>query len=143
LKITGRVKEIFKTSKGKYVAPAPIENVVVNHPRVEMACVSGAGKPQPYALVMLSEDAFDQCRNGGRAEIERELSEHLDRINAGLDSVEKLSFLAVVGDQWQAENGFLTPTLKIKRAEIESAYRGQAEAGYAARRKVVWLEPTT
>jgi len=41
LKITGRTKEIFKTSKGKYVAPAPIENKYISHPRIELACVGG------------------------------------------------------------------------------------------------------
>ena len=56
LKITGRVKEIFKTSKGKYVAPAPIENMINNHPAIELSCVSGSGRPQPYAQVVLSEE---------------------------------------------------------------------------------------
>ena len=56
LKITGRVKEIFKTSKGKYVAPAPIENVLNNDPHVESSCVSGSGYPQPYAQVVVAED---------------------------------------------------------------------------------------
>ena len=56
LKITGRVKEIFKTSKGKYVAPAPIENLINNHSSVELSCVSGSGRPQPYAQLVIAED---------------------------------------------------------------------------------------
>jgi long-subunit acyl-CoA synthetase (AMP-forming) len=55
LRITGRIKEIFKTSKGKYVAPAPIENKLVVHDAIEVVCVSGAECGQPYALVMLAE----------------------------------------------------------------------------------------
>merc|ERR1712137_1206626 len=55
LKITGRTKEIFKTSKGKYVAPAPIENQYVAHHLVELACVSGRAHPQPHAIIQLSE----------------------------------------------------------------------------------------
>jgi long-subunit acyl-CoA synthetase (AMP-forming) len=51
LRITGRVKELFKTSKGKYVAPAPIENRLLAHNGIEQACVSGASMPQPYAIV--------------------------------------------------------------------------------------------
>src|SRR5439155_15507886 len=47
LRITGRVKELFKTSKAKYVAPAPIESKLSNHPLVEAVCVTGAGRPQP------------------------------------------------------------------------------------------------
>ena len=60
LKITGRVKEIFKTSKGKYVAPAPIENIINNNPNVELSCVSGSGFPQPYAQVVVAEDLRSQ-----------------------------------------------------------------------------------
>lgn len=140
LKITGRVKEIFKTAKGKYVAPAPIENQVVGHPRVESCCVTGAGRPQPYALVLLSDEAQKRCRNGGRPAIERELVEHLARVNDALDSVEKLSFFAIVDGQWLPENGMLTPTLKIKRAKIEETYGPQAECGYDGDQKVVWLD---
>src|SRR5450755_1148642 len=53
LKITGRVKELFKTSKGKYVAPAPIENELLVHDDVEQALVSGASMPQPFGMVVL------------------------------------------------------------------------------------------
>lgn len=54
LRIRGRVKELFKTSKGKYVAPAPLESALLAHPGIDQACVSGVGRPQPYALVVLS-----------------------------------------------------------------------------------------
>ena len=64
LRITGRVKELFKTSKGKYVAPVPIENKLNNHPKVEVVCVTGAGEPQPFALFMLSLDATKELANG-------------------------------------------------------------------------------
>ena len=53
LKITGRVKEIFKTSKGKYVAPAPIENIINNDPNVEASCVSGSGFRSPMHRLLL------------------------------------------------------------------------------------------
>src|SRR5690606_478133 len=56
LRITGRLKEIFKTEKGKYVAPAPIENRLVSFPGVEQACVIGLGLPQPMALLNLSDE---------------------------------------------------------------------------------------
>jgi long-chain acyl-CoA synthetase len=55
LKITGRAKEIFKTAKGKYVAPAPLENSLNAHPMVEMSLVSGVGQPAAYAYVLLAE----------------------------------------------------------------------------------------
>ncbi|MGK9704754.1 AMP-binding protein, partial [Salmonella enterica subsp. enterica] len=52
LKITGRVKELFKTSKGKYIAPVPIENRLNGHELIEAVCVTGPSFPQPFALVM-------------------------------------------------------------------------------------------
>ena len=60
LKITGRVKELFKTSKGKYISPAPIENIINNDPHIELSCVSGLGYPQPYAQIILAEDLRPQ-----------------------------------------------------------------------------------
>ncbi len=140
LTLTGRVKEIFKTSRGKYVAPAPIESQVLNHPRVEQCCVTGAGQPQPYALVVLSEDARARVKQSSKQMIEDELKDHLAKINAGLDNVEQLQFFSVVNDEWLPENGFLTPTLKIKRGKIEEAYASQVAGWYAQNRKVVWSE---
>jgi long-subunit acyl-CoA synthetase (AMP-forming) len=140
LQITGRVKEIFKTAKGKYVAPAPIENKLLNHPGIEQACVSGAGQPQPHALIVLSEEARAGVQQGGKDALESELLEHLNEVNKGLDSIEQLKFLSVVRDEWTPENGFLTPTLKIKRSKVESAYRNQVPGWYAQDHKVIWAE---
>jgi len=140
LQITGRVKEIFKTSKGKYVAPAPIENVLINNPRVDQVCVSGAGQPQPYALVVLSEEARAEVSRGGKQAVENDLLEHMKSVNAGLESVEQLQFLSIVSEPWTPENGLLTPSLKIKRGKIEEAYAGQVAVWYAQNRKVVWSE---
>ena len=134
LRITGRTKEIFKTSKGKYIAPAMIENLLVNHPRIELCCVSGAGFPQPHAVVQLS----DAGRKGGPAEVASELAKHLQRVNEHLPSYEKLQFVAVVNDVWSPENGFLTPTLKIRRARIEDAYTPYNDVWYASNKPVVF-----
>jgi long-chain acyl-CoA synthetase len=140
LQITGRVKEIFKTSKGRYVAPAPIENRLLEHPVIEQVCVSGAGQPQPHALVVLSEHARAGFLRGNLHMLEAELSKHLQQLNEGLDNIERLQFLSVVKDEWTAENGFLTPTLKIKRGKIEGAYEKQVPGWYAQNRKVVWAD---
>lgn len=140
LQLTGRVKEIFKTSKGKYVAPAPIENKLLACRGIEQACVSGAGQPQPHAMVVLSEEARANLRQGGKAALESELTEHLKAINKDLDNVEQLQFISVVGDEWTAENGLLTPTMKIKRAKIEEAYSSQVAGWYAQNRKIVWAD---
>ena len=139
LRITGRIKELFKTSKGKYVAPTPIENRLMRHPRMEAVCVAGAGRPQPYALAMLGQDAQPAPDDSGaRAALERDLSDLLDDVNSELEPHEMLDFIVVVGEQWTIENGFLTPTLKIRRDIIESRYEPQIEGWASRRRKIVW-----
>lgn len=140
LKITGRVKELFKTSKGKYVAPAPIENELLLHPEIEQACVSGANMPQPYALVVLTEQARADAKDGSkRAALERSLSEHLTKVNASLDQHENLEKLVVVSDPWTIENAMLTPTMKLKRSAIESAYEPKVEGWYSEKAAVLWV----
>ena len=139
LRITGRVKELFKTSKGKYVAPAPIENKLLTHDALELACVQGNGLPQPYAVVVLSEQTRKALAAGAaRDEVARSLAEHLQRINAELDQHEQLELLAVAGEPWTIENGTLTPTMKVKRAVIEEQYAKVAEGWYDKRESIVW-----
>jgi long-subunit acyl-CoA synthetase (AMP-forming) len=137
LKITGRIKELFKTSKGKYVAPVPIENLLANHPRVEACCVTGVGYPQPYGVVMLSEEARGAREQAGPA-IESELAEHLGSINAALPHHERLAFMVLVKDEWLPENGFLTPTMKLKRSRLEETYGPLADGWYAENKPIVW-----
>ena len=139
LRITGRVKDIFKSSKGKYVAPAPIEDLLVNHPDVEACAVTGANFAQPLAIIMLSADAL--ARSGtpeGKAAITESLTAHLKAVNAQLEAHEKLDCVAVVSTTWSPENGFVTPTFKVKRARIEESYSGQYEGWLEQRKPVVW-----
>ncbi len=139
LKITGRTKELFKTSKGKYVAPAPIENKLITHPDIDMVCVSGANQPQPHALVVLTE--ANQPRQNDSAfkeQLEQSIAEKIVEVNRTLDPHEHLSFVAVVSHAWTIENGFLTPTLKLKRDVVEAAYADKLDGWYARRQKVVF-----
>jgi long-chain acyl-CoA synthetase len=139
LKITGRTKELFKTSKGKYVAPAPIENKLINHPLVELACVGGASYPQPHAVVQLSEDARENAKDAEkRADMEKILTDHLNSVNSTLDGHEQLDFIAIVEEEWLPENGFLTPTQKIVRRKIEETYVPNNDTWYAAKKKIIW-----
>jgi long-subunit acyl-CoA synthetase (AMP-forming) len=139
LKITGRVKELFKTSKGKYVAPVPIENLINNNAHVEMCCVTGSGHPQPFALVLLAEELRPKLSDPSvRASIEAELEEQLKQVNQEVESFERLQFLTVVKDPWLIENGFLTPTMKMKRSMLEDTYGPRMDEWYAERKKVVW-----
>lgn len=140
LKITGRVKDLFKTSKGKYVAPAPIEDKLVTHPIVEACCVAGANFGQPFGILMPSATELDALKKNPaeRKHLEDSLEAHLDAVNAQLDAHEQLDFLTVVSDQWGVENGFITPTLKIKRNAIEDAYGSHFESWLKQKRPVVW-----
>ncbi len=139
LRITGRVKELFKTSKGKYVAPSPIENKLLAHSDLEQAMVSGANQGQPFALVVLSLKARNRlAHSDARPQLEAELKQHLSTINAGLDPHEQLETLVVVSEEWTTENGLLTPTLKVKRAVIEKKYGPNVEAWYSKRQPVIW-----
>lgn len=140
LSITGRVKDIFKTSKGKYVAPAPIEDLLVLHPDIEACAVTGANFSQPLALVMLSQDAIKRCASAdARATLTESLSRHLTLVNAKLEPHEKLDCLAAISTAWTPENGFVTPTLKVKRMRVEEAYANQYEGWLAQRKRVVWV----
>jgi long-chain acyl-CoA synthetase len=139
LKITGRVKELFKTSKGKYIAPAPIENKF-NSPRIEVTCVTGPDLPQPFILLMLSLDTRHDLNKGtlSRDSLTTEFEHLLVQVNATLEDHERLKFVVVVKDQWTMENGFLTPTMKIKRNVIEARYLPFAQAWQDKSQKVVW-----
>ncbi|MBE0486739.1 AMP-binding protein, partial [Marinobacter sp.] len=132
LKLTGRIKEIFKTSKGKYIAPAPIENRLMAHDAIEMVCVSGANQTQPHALVLLGEEIRPKMADEGfRKEIEESFAQLIKDVNKTVDPHEQLAFITVVSDEWSIENSFLTPTLKLKRNVVEDAYQAKVDGWYA------------
>jgi long-chain acyl-CoA synthetase len=128
LKITGRIKDLFKTAKGKYVAPSPIEMKFSTNAMADQVCVIGSGLPQPMALISLSETG----KKRSTGELQSELKDMLKEVNGSLDSHEKLSKIIVLRDQWLVENNLLTPSLKIKRNEIEKRYAAFYEEWYGA-----------
>ncbi len=139
LKITGRVKDLFKTSKGKYVAPAPIEDKLVMHEAVEACCVTGANLGQPLALLMLNPDGAAKSRDAaGKAELEASFTAHLKTINETLDPHEQLDCLVVMTEPWTVENDLITPTFKVKRNKIEDLFAANYEKWVGARKKVIW-----
>jgi long-chain acyl-CoA synthetase len=141
LKITGRVKDLFKTSKGKYVAPSPIEELLVMHPAVEACCVTGANLGQPIGLLMLSEEASRKRHDpAGRAELERSLGDLLKTVNATLDPHEQMDCLVVMTEAWTVDNDLITPTLKVKRNRIEDAFASHFEHWVRMGKDVVWHE---
>jgi long-subunit acyl-CoA synthetase (AMP-forming) len=141
LKITGRVKELFKTSKGKYVAPAPIENLLNSNPLIEQSMVTGVGQPQPCALVVLSENVRPQLGDPAvRERVTAELNGLLTSVNARLADYEQLYRIVVAKEPWTIENGMLTPTMKVKRSRIEAATQDHLDGWYAAKQKVCWAQ---
>ncbi|WP_382323506.1 AMP-binding protein [Hydrogenophaga sp. UC242_50] len=140
LRITGRVKDLFKTGKGKYVAPAPIEDKLVMHEAVEACVVTGANLGQPLGIVMLNADAAARVANdaAARTELETSLASHLKGINATLDPHEQLQCIVVVTTAWTVDNDIITPTFKVKRNRIEDLYARYYETWETSGKRVIW-----
>lgn len=118
IKITGRLKEIFKTAKGKYIAPVPIESKLMANSSIEQVCVTGSKLKQPIGLIVLSDEALKLDKE----ELEKSLLATLDEVNATLESHAVLDRLVIMQDEWTVDNGLLTPTLKLKRHNLEEHY---------------------
>jgi long-subunit acyl-CoA synthetase (AMP-forming) len=141
LHITGRVKDTFKTAKGKYVAPVPIENSFSRSALVEQQCLYGFGLTQPVMLCTLAETAStDKCR------VEEDLVGLVEEINSHLEPHERMAGLAICETPWSVESGVLTHTLKVKRDSVADKYQDAiaslASAAASSDRKVatLWLE---
>jgi long-chain acyl-CoA synthetase len=134
LMINGRVKDIFKTDKGKYVSPSPIELELSKNNNIEQVCVVGMGIPQPIALVVLSEAALKL----DKASLKQNLENTVRELNPRLDSYERLHAIVVMRDNWTIENGMLTPTLKIKRNELEKIKKDQYYTWYEDQDLAIW-----
>lgn len=135
LRITGRKKELFKTSKGKYVAPAAIETKLENLAGVEQLCVLGSGLPQPIAIAVV-EHVSEHLRK----QMQRRLNDALAQINASLESHEKLDRIIVIDEKWTTDNGMMTPTMKLRRQEIERRYQNLVERFSEHNESINWVE---
>ena len=122
------------------MAPVPIEQKLNVHPKVEVICVTGPTQPQPFALFMLSLDATAELADGrlDKQTLTDEFTALLKNVNATLEDHEQLDYVVVVKDQWTMENGFLTPTMKIKRNVIEERYLPNADTWVGLRKTVIW-----
>ncbi|MUK70479.1 AMP-binding protein [Aliivibrio fischeri] len=132
LTIQGRKKDTFKTAKGKFVAPVPIEKRIFDLSNLEMMCLIGSGLPGPILLaVPHAYPNFDQAR------YEKTALKNLETINDGLESHEKLKGILMIKEPWSIENGILTPTLKIKRHVLEKKYHDFA-SNWPQDKKIIW-----
>ena len=122
--ITGRVKDMFKTSKGKYIEPLILESYFADILEFEQICVAGLGLPQPICLVVLSEIGKSKSKEA----LTLFLNQRLEEVNEQLAGYKKISTIIVVNDEWTVENGLTTPTLKIKRNQVDKKYENNYEA---------------
>ncbi len=141
LRIVGRLKEEFKTSKGKYVIPTQIEKVLSLGRHFESVCVLGSGMTAPFAMVVLVPEArADGASPEGRSAIEALLLHDLESTNAQHEHHEHLRFLVIDAQPWTADNGLLTPTLKVRRTKIEDLYGQRFDAWEKEGKRIIWLE---
>lgn len=131
LRITGRLKDIFKTLTGKYVCPVPIEAKLLHLPGIQQTCVMGAGLPYPVAVVVLSNPAKNP-------QTQAALEHGLNQLNQQLEKHERLAKIIVAREAWTPHNNLLTPTLKMKRTAVEALFLGRMTNWLASREQVVW-----
>lgn len=136
LTITGRIKDQFKTSKGKYISPAPIESQILAHQYIDQACVVGHAMPHAFALCILSESA----KMLDKIQLTNDLIEFLKAVNEELEHHERIAKLIILSEEWTIENGILTPTLKIKRNIIDSKYQNNYVGWSIAHELVIFCD---
>jgi long-chain acyl-CoA synthetase len=134
LTITGRVKDLFKTDKGKYISPLPIELELSINADIEQVCVVGMGIPQPIALVTLSASGKTKSQD----QVQESLTHTLQKVNQLLESYEKIAAAVILKQDWTIENGLMTPTLKVKRPELEKIFLPSYPKWFNAGNPVVW-----
>ncbi|MCS7297244.1 MAG: AMP-binding protein [Bacteroidia bacterium] len=135
LRITGRLSDAFKTAKGLFVVPAPLEEPFARLPYAEQVCVVGLGQVQPLVLLTLSEIG----RKTDKTTVEQAITKLLDEVNAPLPTYQKLAKAVLLSEIWSVENSLLTPTLKVRRREIDKRYGPYYEEWLTRPEKVIWI----
>lgn len=139
LTITGRIKDVFKTSKGKFVQPNKIECLLQHHPLIEQICVLGSGAPQPVCIVELSEEG-QKLANDNKQLLEDDLKAAVQKVNEEIEHHEMLDRAFIIADTWTTENGLLTPTMKIKRNVVEKHYTALCDQHSESKSAIVWAK---
>jgi len=130
--ITGRIKDTFKTAKGKFVLPLPMEHKFAINPLIEQVMVTGIGLVQPIALLCLTE----QADTDNEAHLDS-IAQTLKEVNQQSENHEKISTLVIFTAGWSDDSGFFTPTLKLKRHIIDQTYKTKYEKWQDAEESVI------
>lgn len=142
LKITGRLKEIFKTSGGKFVAPQPIENKMKESFFIEYIMVVGENEKFTGALILPEFDFLKKWCQGKDLHFEsnyemikservkNRIMKEIKKYNRRFDHIQQVKKIALIADPWSVETGELTPTLKLKRRVIKEKYQKEMESIY-------------
>ena len=133
-KIIGRVKDAFKTSKGKFIVPTILEDKFSDNAYIEQICVAGLGIPQPVAIVNLSEIGLTTHKD----QVTSNLKERLSEVNKELHGHDRISTIIIAKDAWSPENKLLTPTLKVRRGAVDERYLDHCLAWHEAKDSVIW-----
>ncbi len=142
LKITDRIKQLFKTSGGKYVAPGPIENKFAESTFIEQIMITGIDRKFVGALITPSVDALTTfCKEKNldtsdlecmcsHAEVLQKFQEICDEYNVNFSKVEKVKRFKILPTEWTIEGGEMTPTMKPKKKFIREKYASEIEEIY-------------
>ena len=136
LTVTGRTKDTFKTSKGKFVLPVPLESELSANLYIEQVMVTGFGLDQPIALINLNESAL----HDGHKAVQESLRTTLDKLNKTLAPYARISHAIVFPEPWKEDCGFFTPTLKLKRHVVDQQYRDHYERWTKQEDPLIWAD---
>ncbi|MEO9483013.1 MAG: AMP-binding protein [Ekhidna sp.] len=134
LTITGRIKDQFKTDKGKYVTPSLIELQLSKNTDIEQICVVGMGIAQPIALIVPSEGANAKEKQA----LEASFLLTIDEVNPTLMSHEKIAKAVVMKEQWTVDNGLMTPSLKVRRPRVEAIHQDMYKIWFESEERVIF-----
>jgi len=115
LKITDRKKDLIKTSGGKYVAPQKIENMLKQNTNISQVLVIGDN--QKYISAIINLESLTPDTN-----MLDQIKKFIQQVNSSLPSYETIKKFEIITEPWTTENGFLTPSLKVKRKLLEKKY---------------------
>ncbi len=126
IRITGRKKEILVTAGGKNVSPAVLEDRVRAHPYVSQCLVVGDGKPFVAALITIDTEAWTGSLDDPA--LESAVQDAIDEANAQVSQAESIKKFVILPDDWTEQNGYLTPSFKVKRNAVLRDFHDTVEA---------------